>query len=143
MKKKNKKRNKFLSFIAAVFLILFFCTVLLSTALILYATKEVDAELDLDLLIAGQGRTTKIYCFDETGEAVELEEERLHGTENRIWIGLSDIPENVRNAFIAIEDHRFYEHHGVDLRRTAGAVLSFLSPGAGDYGGSTITQQLV
>ena len=45
----------------------------------------------------------------------------MHGTENRIWIGLSDIPENVRNAFIAIEDHRFYEHHGVDLRRTAGA----------------------
>ena len=143
MKNKPKKRNRFLSFIAAVLLIFLFCTILLSTALVLYATKEIDAELDLDLLIAGQGRTTKLYCFDETGEPVELEDQRLHGTENRIWIGLSDIPEDVRNAFIAIEDHRFYEHHGVDLRRTAGAVLSFLSPGAGDYGGSTITQQLV
>ncbi len=143
MKNKPKKRNRFLSYIAAVLLIFLFCTILLSTALVLYATKEIDAELDLDLLIAGQGRTTKLYCFDETGEPVELEDQRLHGTENRIWIGLSDIPEDVRNAFIAIEDHRFYEHHGVDLRRTAGAVLSFLSPGAGDYGGSTITQQLV
>lgn len=143
MNGKPKKRNPFLSFIAAVLLILFFSTILLSSALVLYATKEINAELDLELLIDGQGRTTKLYCFNETGEAVELEDQRLHGAENRIWIGLDAIPKNVQNAFIAIEDHRFYEHHGVDVRRTAGAVLSFLSPGSGDYGGSTITQQLI
>lgn len=143
MNGKQKKRNHFLSFIAAVFLIILFCAIILSCALVLYATKEIDSKLDLDMLIAEQGRTTKLYCIGEDGEAVELEDQRLHGTENRIWISLSDIPENVQNAFIAIEDHRFYEHHGIDVRRTAGAVLSFLSPGSGDYGGSTITQQLI
>lgn len=143
MNGKPKKRNHFLSFIAAVLLIILFCTILLSSALVLYATKEIDAELDLALLIDEQGRTTKLYCFNELGEAVELEDQRLHGAENRIWVGLDSIPQNVQNAFIAIEDHRFYEHHGVDIRRTAGAVLSFLSPGSGDYGGSTITQQLI
>jgi len=59
---------------------------------------------------------------------------------NRRWVTLDKISPHVVNALIATEDHRFYEHHGIDLRRIAGAVLSTLS---GDLqGGSTITQQL-
>ena len=59
---------------------------------------------------------------------------------NRQWVTLDKISPNVINALIATEDRRFYQHHGIDLRRTAGAVLSTLS---GELqGGSTITQQL-
>ena len=59
---------------------------------------------------------------------------------NRQWVTLDKISPHVVNALIATEDHRFYQHHGIDFRRTAGAVLSTLS---GDLqGGSTITQQL-
>ena len=59
---------------------------------------------------------------------------------NRQWVTLDKISPNVVNALIATEDRRFYAHHGIDFRRTAGAVLSTLS---GDLqGGSTITQQL-
>ncbi|WP_332774676.1 penicillin-binding protein 1A [Polaromonas sp.] len=59
---------------------------------------------------------------------------------NRQWVTLDKISPHVVNALIATEDHRFYEHHGIDLRRIAGAVLATLS---GDLqGGSTITQQL-
>ncbi|MEO7401180.1 MAG: transglycosylase domain-containing protein, partial [Polaromonas sp.] len=59
---------------------------------------------------------------------------------NRQWVTLDRISPNVVNALIATEDHRFYEHHGIDFRRTAGAVLATVS---GDLqGGSTITQQL-
>ena len=59
---------------------------------------------------------------------------------NRQWVALNRISPNVLNALIATEDHRFYEHHGIDLWRTAGAALATLS---GDrQGGSTITQQL-
>ena len=59
---------------------------------------------------------------------------------NRQWVALDKISPSVVNALIATEDRRFYEHHGIDIRRTAGAVLSTLS---GDLqGGSTITQQL-
>ncbi len=59
---------------------------------------------------------------------------------NRQWVALDQISPNVVNALIATEDHRFYQHHGIDFRRTVGAVLSTLS---GDLqGGSTITQQL-
>ena len=59
---------------------------------------------------------------------------------NRQWVGLDKISPHVINALIATEDHRFYEHHGIDFRRTMGAVISTLS---GELqGGSTITQQL-
>jgi penicillin-binding protein 1A len=59
---------------------------------------------------------------------------------NRKWVTLDKISPHVVNALISTEDHRFYQHHGIDFRRLAGAVLSTLS---GDLqGGSTITQQL-
>lgn len=59
---------------------------------------------------------------------------------NRQWVTLEQISPHVVNALIATEDRRFYQHHGIDLRRLAGAALSTLS---GDLqGGSTITQQL-
>ena len=59
---------------------------------------------------------------------------------NRKWVPLSKISPHMVDALIATEDHRFYEHHGIDWRRTAGAALHTFS---GDrQGGSTITQQL-
>ena len=59
---------------------------------------------------------------------------------NRRWVTLDKISPHVVNALISTEDHRFYQHHGLDFRRIAGAVVSTLS---GDLqGGSTITQQL-
>lgn len=59
---------------------------------------------------------------------------------NREWVKLADISPRVIDALIATEDHRFYQHHGIDWRRTVGAALHTFS---GDrQGGSTITQQL-
>ncbi len=141
--KKRHKAIRAVGFAAlSLLLVIVFSAVILGSSLLVYATKGIDAELDLDMLAANQERTTKLYYYDASGNAVELEAERLHGTENRIWIPLSSIPEDVKNAFIAIEDHRFYEHKGVDVKRTAGAILSFFSSD-GSYGGSTITQQLI
>lgn len=61
--------------------------------------------------------------------------------ERRIPITMDKIPKHVQNAFIAIEDNRFYEHSGIDIRGTARAIVSTLS-GREVQGGSTITQQL-
>ncbi len=59
---------------------------------------------------------------------------------NREWVALDQIATSVVNALIATEDHRFFQHHGIDFRRTVGALLNTLQ---GDLqGGSTITQQL-
>ena len=59
---------------------------------------------------------------------------------HRQWVRLADISPHVVNALISTEDHRFYEHHGLDLRRTVAAVFHTFS--GNRQGGSTLTQQL-
>lgn len=59
-------------------------------------------------------------------------------------IASSSIPENLKNAYVSIEDERFYFHGGIDIKRTGGAIVSYITHfGKSSYGGSTITQQLV
>lgn len=68
---------------------------------------------------------------------------RLYQVENREIVKLSRIPIHLQEAFIATEDDRFYEHHGVRPEAIARAVLVNIIEGYGSEGGSTITQQLV
>ena len=63
--------------------------------------------------------------------------------QRRVWVALADIPESVRNAFIAAEDKRFYEHKGVDERGLIRAFIANLAGSRRPQGGSTITQQVV
>lgn len=59
-------------------------------------------------------------------------------------IELSNISKDLKNAYISIEDERFYSHGGIDIKRTGGAIVSYIVHfGESSYGGSTITQQLV
>ena len=59
-------------------------------------------------------------------------------------ISLSELPDHLKNAYVAIEDERFYSHGGVDIKRTGAAIASYIFHfGKSSYGGSTITQQLV
>ena len=68
----------------------------------------------------------------------------LSGDENREVIRLSEMSGYIPKAFVAIEDERFFEHAGVDIRRTAAATATFVwNRGRSPFGGSTITQQLV
>ena len=137
-----KKKARPLKIIAFSLLFVFLVGVLsagaLASSLYIYMTN-IDAELDVKMLAGSLGLTTKIYYTDEDGKEAELL--RLHGEENRIWCKLEDMPTCLKNAFICIEDHRFYEHCGIDAKRTLGAVLNFF--GGKSYGGSTITQQLI
>ncbi len=61
----------------------------------------------------------------------------------RIWVPLSDVPDHVQKAFIAAEDRRFYEHHGVDERGIIRAFIGNMGSKGRPQGGSTITQQVV
>lgn len=88
-------------------------------------------------LEANQAQTSKI--FDGRGRLMTT----LHGTENRTSIPLRWIPRHVRRAVIAIEDERFYQHDGVDLKAVIRALLENLRQGEIAEGGSTITQQYV
>lgn len=105
-------------------------------------TYLIDEDYDIENLKTSLDQTTTIWYKNENGEYVELEDQRIYGTENRSWVSYSEMPQNLVNAFVAIEDERFWQHNGVDWKRTFGAVLEFVS-GNDSYGGSTITQQLI
>ena len=85
--------------------------------------------------------STIYYTDPSTGEAKELR--TLHGEENRVKVDYEEIPEDLINALVAIEDQRFWKHQGVDWRRTGGAFLNMFLGMKDTYGGSTITQQLI
>ncbi|MBR3942262.1 MAG: transglycosylase domain-containing protein, partial [Clostridia bacterium] len=82
-----------------------------------------------------------IYALDEDGNPVEYKQ--IHGSENRLWVDYQDIPQNLKDAFVAIEDERFYDHSGFDLPRTFKATYNYIFNKNDSYGGSTINQQLV
>ena len=77
---------------------------------------------------------------DSDGNVIaELGSER-----KKIKIENEDMPENLKNAYVSIEDERYYRHHGVDIRRTGSAIINYvIHVGNSSFGGSTITQQLV
>ena len=70
--------------------------------------------------------------------------ETLAGVEaNRDYVSIIDLPVHIKYAFVAMEDERFYEHHGIDMRGIMRALVSNLNTKSLDYGASTITQQLL
>ncbi len=78
------------------------------------------------------------YIFDNAGNRLTT----LHYEQNRTVIPVDDVPHHVRNAFIAIEDERFYEHFGIDLTGIIRALRENYRAGTIVQGASTITQQL-
>ena len=82
-------------------------------------------------------QSSKVYASDGTLITT------FHGEQNRTVVPLRRIPRNVRHAVIAIEDERFYEHGGVDVKAILRAALANAASGKIEEGGSTITQQYV
>ena len=80
------------------------------------------------------------YQDKATGQYVEMTQ--LFSATNSIWVDLEDMPQDLIDATVAIEDERFWTHPGVDWKRTAKAVLDMFT-GHSISGGSTITQQLI
>lgn len=106
-----------------------------------YVKTAVIPNAHIDLSAYTLNENSVIYYEDKTtGQWRELQ--TLVGKENREIIEYKDIPEDLINAYVAIEDKRFWQHHGVDWKRTANGVLRMFT-GGNIQGGSTITQQLI
>ena len=78
------------------------------------------------------------YLYDVNGNELMS----ISAIEYRDWVDLKDIPQYLRDAFISVEDVRFYKHSGVDFKRLFSAALEILG-NSNSSGGSTITQQLI
>ena len=88
--------------------------------------------------VSPEGFATKIYDSDEN----EIQTLSSAGA-NRTYVTIDQIPKDLQHAFIAIEDERFYEHNGIDMRGILRAASITLSSGEMSQGASTITQQLL
>ena len=97
-----------------------------------------QAHLEADIVM---NQTSTIYYMD-SGTGQYAEHLSLHGAENRELVDFEDIPKDLINATVAIEDETFWEHHGVNWRRTLYGVLLMFT-GQDIQGGSTITQQFI
>ena len=95
------------------------------------STPELNYSLILD-----QDQVSTIY--DGNGELITS----FMAYENREWAKIDEIPDMLKNAFVAVEDVRFYEHEGIDLKRLFGVGVGLFTNHY-DGGGSTITQQLI
>ncbi len=113
------------------------CGLALTGAVIGIAKAYMETAPTLDLaLLSEQDKTSFIY--DSQGNVIT----DYKGTENRVMVSISQMPTNLQNAFVAVEDARFYTHNGIDLKRIVGSfVKNFVSNT--NEGGSTITQQVI
>lgn len=126
-----------------------FAIILIALISFLIFFFSLNREIDLSLIKTGSSSITRIFYFDyedrekRTGKAIELTDEAifLHKSE---WSSIYEMPKHLSNAFIAIEDKRFFDHNGVDFLRTGKATLNYIfGKDKSSYGGSTITQQLI
>ena len=128
-------------FLLTAFTICFVAFFIAGISLSIYIFTLASEPTGIDLKAKSLNQTSFIYIKDDkTGEFKEYQ--TLYSTENRIWVDNQDIPQAMKDAVVAIEDKRFYDHDGVDWARTLSAVVN-LATGEDTYGGSTITQQLI
>ena len=122
-----------------IFWILFITGVLvfLSVASFLLSFRDIEPP---DLSAMSLSYSSFVYVDDEQGNATEYM--TIYKDANREWVSLNDIPAYMKTAQVAIEDHRFSEHDGVDWWNTMGAVYKLFTHSGGG-GGSTLTQQLI
>ena len=98
-----------------------------------------NADADLDTIVLDQ--TSYAYYLDSSGNIQTLQ--KLYADIKQEWVEYEDIPKDLIHAAVAIEDKRFFEHQGVDWFTTAKACVNMFVGARGQFGGSSITQQLI
>lgn len=127
--KKTKKFRKFKFFLILIFAIILFLAI--KTGITISRWQNLAQDMIVNM---------PSQVLDTDGNIIA----ELGNNKNTKNVALSDIPENLKNAYVSIEDQRFYKHSGVDLPRTGAAIISYIrNMGSSSFGGSSITQQLV
>jgi len=137
--KKPKKKGR----VKKVFKILFFVFLALTVVgigVVLGVLNSIIRDTEqIDLAELKNLKLTSVV-LDKDGNQIG----KMSAGENRLIIDYEDLPQDLIDAVVAIEDERFWTHQGVDIRRTGAAIVTFvLNRGNSSFGGSTITQQLI
>jgi len=137
LKKPNFVLSVLVNAVRMLALLVLLCGLAVGGAVLGIAKGYMETAPTLDLtLLDDQDKTS--FLYDTAGNVIT----DYKGTENRIMVNISLMPENLRNAFVAVEDARFYTHNGIDIKRIVGSFVNNFVSGS-QQGGSTITQQLI
>ena len=133
-RRKKQRRAKILKGVLKICLVLSFCAAILGVGYFAFLIKGkpdlILSELDNDMQVS--------YVYDRNGEEIAM----LSGSEKRIKVRLDEVPQDLVDAYVSMEDKRFYTHNGVDVKGVLNAIIGQLT-GKSSRGGSTITQQLI
>ena len=121
-------------------LVVFIAIILFGTMAVLGVCKGIiDTAPDIDTIdVSPEGYSTKIYDTDGN-----ITQTLIGQNANRVYVTLDNVPAHVQNAFIAIEDERFRQHNGIDIKGIIRAAANTLTTKDLSQGASTITQQLI
>ena len=133
----NKENNvsfakKFVTGVAIALGVIVFFALMTAAGLVIYVNTDTDVD---ENALVFENSVPEVY--DANGELT------TYCSANEIKAESGKIPDHLKNAFVALEDKRFYEHRGVDYIRILGATVANLKSGSKAQGGSTITQQIV
>ena len=130
IKKTKNKKNKFKKVIISLIII-----VILILGISLGISANTWKKLSVEMV-----KNESSTVVNKDGQTIA----KLGDERKKKNVTSEEIPKNLKNAYISIEDERFYKHSGVDTKRTASAIFSYIIHfGSSSFGGSTITQQLV
>lgn len=141
-KKNKKKKSKVGKFIKRTILVLFLLGLTLSVVGLGYVVAIIKSTPDLNVdAVLNLSEPSSLY--DNNGDYIDT----LHSEVNRNSVEFDKIPQELKDAYISIEDQRFYSHHGIDPKRIAGSIVTdivkIINKQSGMHGGSTLTQQLL
>lgn len=129
--KKSKSNKKKIIKIILILILIAIIIILVNTIISMVSFWKMAKDMILN---------TPSKVVDNSGTEIAV----IGNERNRENISIDEMPENLKNAYVAIEDQRFYSHFGIDIKRTGAATLNYIKNfGKASFGGSTITQQLV
>lgn len=137
---KGKKKKKFNWKVFRICLFVFIALCIVAAGIVIgVITGVIDKTDSIDLEELQLLKLTS-FVYDKDGNLIG----NLYDSQNRVTVNYEDLPKHLVDAIVSIEDERFFSHGGVDIKRTTGAIFTYiLNGGKSNFGGSTITQQLV
>jgi penicillin-binding protein 1A len=141
-RRRSRNKSKLLRRIRTAFLLLCFLAILASVGMVAGAVNTYNTLAanmpDLDNYRSAELAQTSLV-YDADGKVVD----QLYGVQNRFVVPLDEVDPTLRQAIISIEDHRFYEHRGLDFEAIGRAAVENVASLSIQEGGSTLTQQLI
>jgi len=140
-----KRKNRPLKIFCLLIIIIALIVGIILFSLYFFVRKNIDFKKDEELFRSARSFEATRFFANGSLEADNYSPILIEtaGSPKKLYVPLSEVPEVLKDGFIAVEDRRFFEHSGVDYKRTLLAVFNYIFKKDKIFGASTITQQVI